>query len=71
VVVFPEDIGYAVKKSDADILLISGDCLYSALDGSVYATTRGNSSGRLAVASYLSLALSVAAIAAFLVMTRN
>lgn len=37
-VVFPEDIDYAVKKNDKDILLFNGSTIYSAQDGSVYAT---------------------------------
>ena len=45
VIVFPEDIDYAVKKSDPNILLYTGGTLYSAKDGSAYATSRGESSG--------------------------
>jgi hypothetical protein len=37
-VVFPEDIDYAVKKNDKDILLFNFGTIYSADDGSVYAT---------------------------------
>ncbi len=40
IVVFPEDIEYAVKTNDRNIMLYNGGCLYSAEDGSVYATMR-------------------------------
>ncbi len=45
VIVFPEDIDFALQKKDADILLYNGGCLYSAENGAVYATSRGQSTG--------------------------
>lgn len=36
IVVFPEDIEHAVKKSDKSVMLYNGGRVYSAADGSVY-----------------------------------
>ena len=59
VIVFPEDIDYAVKKGDPTILLYTGGTLYSAKDGSAYATSRGESS-----ANNLRLTYNIVSIAA-------
>jgi len=39
-VVFPEDIDHALKINDDKVVLFSGGTVYSAKDGSVYATSR-------------------------------
>ncbi len=71
VVVFPEDIEYAVKKNDRDIMLINGDCLYAASDGSVVATLRGDSSNTGAWKRYGSLALSILAVTFFVLAIQS
>jgi hypothetical protein len=38
-IVFPEDIDYAVKTSDHNIMLYNGGNLYSSVDGSIYASS--------------------------------
>lgn len=63
VIVFPEDIEYAVKHNDNNIMLYNGGCLYSAADGSVYATMRGKSSSSFRpIFSIASLAISIASV---------
>lgn len=66
-VVFPEDIQYAVKKSDKNILLYNGAALYSPVDGSVYATARGKSSGMAGFLRYVSLVITVGTIVFFVI----
>jgi len=63
VVVFPEDIEYAVKISDKNILLYNGANVYSAEDGSVYATyIRKPDRTRFYVVNAVSLLLSIGLI---------
>ena len=62
-VVFPEDIEYAVKTNDRNIMLYNGGCLYSAGDGSVYATVRKSPSTSFrGVSNLISFAVAVASI---------
>jgi hypothetical protein len=66
VVVFPEDVDLAVKKTDKDVVLYSGGCMY-APDGSVYATARQARSGNFStVVSVASLVISVVSIVVFI-----
>lgn len=65
VIVFPEDIEYAVKKSDPNIMLYTGGTLYLAKDGSVIATRRIKKSSPLPV---IYSCLSIAATAALIIL---
>lgn len=64
-VVFPEDVEFAIKKGDKDVLLYSGGTVYSAEDGSAYATykTSPTPSTFYIIYSITSLVLTVAVFA--------
>jgi hypothetical protein len=63
IVVFPDDIAYAVKKADSDVLLYNGACVYSPADGSVLATKRYASGGVGPAFGIVSLLVSAASVA--------
>lgn len=60
-VVFPEDIEFALKKSDKDVMLYNGGTLYSAEDGSAFITSKKaeNRKGLNYVFSFVSLVGSI------------
>lgn len=70
VVVFPEDIEYAVKKNDAGVMLYNAGCLYSAADGSVYATSQHKKQNSVAgILRITGLVLTAAAVTIFIIQT--
>jgi hypothetical protein len=70
VVVFPEDIDYAVKKSDKSVMLYNGGQLYSAEDGSVYVGPKPYNA-RPSSFYYVYYALSIIAAVVFLVLVNR
>ncbi|MDX2171521.1 MAG: hypothetical protein SFY56_00275 [Bacteroidota bacterium] len=71
-VVFSEDVDYAVKKDDKDILLYNGGTVYSAQDGSAYATYRSAPNNTFKyISRAISMVTTVAVITIFIINVKN